>query len=117
MESATTSSTSIRKYGLCKNMGNYKDACKLGKQIGVRLTKLAWQKIDLVNMVEDVVAADMIDPVVLSDVYCLQIVGCVNMSPGYSEKINVAYKANIILCDLNTKEGPPFLFMRSTIDK
>ena len=39
------------------------------------------------------------------------------MSPGYSEKINVAYKANIIIFDLNTKEGPPFLFMRSTIDK
>ena len=68
-------------------------------------------------MVEDVVAANMIDPVVMSGVYCLQIVGCVNMSPGYSEKINVAYKANIIIFDLNTKEGPPFLFMRSTIDK
>ena len=48
-------------------------------------------------MVEDVVAADMIDPVVMSDVYCLQIFGCVNMSPGYSDKINVAYKANIFL--------------------
>ena len=68
-------------------------------------------------MVEDVVAANMIDPVVMSGVYCLQIVGCVNMTPVSSDKINVAYKAKIILCDLNTKEGPPFLFMRSTIDK
>ena len=69
----------------------------------MRLTKLAWQKIDLVNVVEDVVAADMIDPVVPSDAYFPQIFGCVNMSPGSSDKINVAYKANIILCDLNTK--------------
>ena len=37
VESATTSYTSIRKYGMCKNMGHYKDARKLGKQIGVRL--------------------------------------------------------------------------------
>ena len=29
VESTTTSSTSIRKYGLCKNMGDYKDVCKL----------------------------------------------------------------------------------------
>ena len=37
------------------------------------------------------------------------------MTPVSSDKINVAYKAKIILCDLNTKEGPPFWFMRSTI--
>ena len=41
VDSATMSYTYSRKCGLFNNMGHYKDACKLGKQIGVRLTKLA----------------------------------------------------------------------------
>ena len=71
VDSATMSYTYSRKCGLFNNMGHYKDVCKLGTKNRVRLTNLTWKKIDMVYMVEDVVAACMVYPVVLSDSCCL----------------------------------------------